>query len=73
MFIYLRKFLVEFEKGEDPRFLASGSWTGTGTAAIALSPNAEIIAIAHGSNLSLYSTVNGKLDTTIEEIFNGNY
>ncbi|XP_076647720.1 transducin beta-like protein 2 isoform X4 [Halictus rubicundus] len=62
---------VEFEKGEDPRMLLSGSWDNAPTARIALSPNTEVLAIAHGSSLSFYSTVTGALDNTIEDIFLG--
>ncbi|KAJ8679511.1 hypothetical protein QAD02_015298 [Eretmocerus hayati] len=62
---------VEFEKGEDPRLISSGHWEGSTPATVALSPNAEIIVIAHGSSISFYSTVNGELDTTIDDVFNG--
>ncbi|XP_058795675.1 transducin beta-like protein 2 isoform X5 [Phymastichus coffea] len=62
---------IEYEKGEDPRLISSGQWDGTTPATIALSPNAEIIVIGHGSSISFYSTVNGQLDTTIEDVFNG--
>ncbi|KAF7990387.1 hypothetical protein HCN44_000192 [Aphidius gifuensis] len=59
---------VEYEKGQDPRFLVSGKWENSMPTKIALSPNAEILVISHGTNLSFYSTVNNKLDTTIEDI-----
>lgn len=62
---------IEFEKGEDPHLLQTGSWENSTTANIALSPNNEVLAIAHGSSLSFYSTITGSLDTTIEDIFLG--
>ncbi|XP_050469387.1 transducin beta-like protein 2 isoform X3 [Bombus huntii] len=62
---------IEFEKGEDPHILQTGPWESTITANIALSPNTEVLAIAHGSSLSFYSTITGLLDTTIEDIFLG--
>ena len=68
---YFNDFSVEFNKGEDPRLILSGQWEGTTPAAIALSPNSEIVVIAHGSSISFYSTIDGKEDTTIEDIFNG--
>lgn len=33
-----------------------------------MSPNGEVLVITHGSSLSFYSTISGKLDTTIEDI-----
>lgn len=63
--------IVEFEKGEDPHLLQTGPWENTTTANIALSPNTEVLAIAHGSSLSFYSTITGLLDATIEDIFLG--
>ncbi|XP_043269119.1 transducin beta-like protein 2 [Venturia canescens] len=62
---------IEFEKGEDPRLLVKGTWDVTTPASIAVSPNGEVVVIAHGSSLTFYSTVTGTLDTTIEDIFNG--
>ncbi|XP_012150928.1 transducin beta-like protein 2 isoform X4 [Megachile rotundata] len=62
---------VEFKKGEDPRILQIGLWENAATANIALSPNTEVLAIAHGSSLSFYSTITGLLDNTIEDIFQG--
>lgn len=66
-------FSVEFEKGEDPHVLMTGTWSNTTPASLALSPNAEVLVIAHGSSISLYSTITGVLDSTIEDIFLGNY
>ncbi|KZC05484.1 Transducin beta-like protein 2, partial [Dufourea novaeangliae] len=62
---------IEFEKGEDPHMLLSGAWDSAPTANIAISPNTEVLVIAHGSSLSFYSTINGSLDSTIEDIFLG--
>lgn len=64
-------FTVEFEKGEDPHILLTGTWNTANTAKLALSPNTEVLAIAHGSSLSFYSTIDGSLDNTIEDIFLG--
>lgn len=38
---------------------------------MALSPNAEVLAIATYNNLSLFSTLGGTLDYTIENIYSG--
>ncbi|KAL6257563.1 hypothetical protein P5V15_011137 [Pogonomyrmex californicus] len=62
---------IEFEKGEDPHVLITGTWNTTAQASVALSPNTEVLVIAHGSSISLYSTITGTLDTTIEDIFLG--
>lgn len=66
-------FSVEYEKGEDPHLLMTGTWDNTTPASLALSPNAEVLVIAHGSSISFYSTITGALDTTIQDIFVGNY
>lgn len=66
-------FSVEFEKGEDPHLLMTGTWDNTTAASLALSPNAEVLVIAHGLSISFYSTITGILDTTIQDIFAGNY
>nr|XP_012221648.1 PREDICTED: transducin beta-like protein 2 [Linepithema humile] len=62
---------IEFDKGEDPHVLMTGTWSNTTPASLALSPNAEVLVIAHGSSISLYSTITGVLDSTIEDIFLG--
>lgn len=62
---------IEFEKGEDPHVLLTGTWDGTTPTSLALSPNAEVLVIAHGSSLSFYSMISGSLDNTIEDIFLG--
>lgn len=64
-------FPVEFEKGEDSHVLMTGTWNTTAPASLALSPNAEVLVIAHGSSISFYSIITGVLDTTIEDIFLG--
>ncbi|XP_072758878.1 transducin beta-like protein 2 isoform X3 [Anoplolepis gracilipes] len=60
---------IEFEKDEDPHLLITGIWENTTPASLALSPNAEVLVIAHGSSISFYSTITGVLDTTIQDIF----
>lgn len=62
---------IEYVKGEDPHILTTGSWNGKTPARLALSPNAEVLVIAHGSSLSFYSTFTGQLDNTIDDIFLG--
>ncbi|KAL6433233.1 hypothetical protein ACFW04_006445 [Cataglyphis niger] len=60
---------IEFEKGEDPHLLMTGTWDNMTPASLALSPNAEVLVIAHGSSISFYSTITGVLDTIIQDIF----
>lgn len=64
--------LVDFAKGECPHALTCGTWKSEAPACLVLSPNAEVLAIAHKSSVSFYSTLTGTLDTTIEDIFGGN-
>ncbi|XP_014298283.1 transducin beta-like protein 2 isoform X3 [Microplitis demolitor] len=59
---------IEFEKGEDPHFILSGTWENVTPTKMVMSPNGEVIVITHGSSLSFYSGISGKLDTTIEDI-----
>lgn len=70
-FLRACSFPVEFEKGEDPHVLMTGTWNTTAPASLVLSPNADVLVIAHGSSISFYSTITGVLDTTIEDIFLG--
>lgn len=64
-------FSVEYEKGEDPHVLMTGTWDVATPASLVLSPNADVLVIAHGSSISFYSTITGALDTTIDDIFLG--
>ncbi|XP_066585275.1 transducin beta-like protein 2 isoform X3 [Prorops nasuta] len=62
---------IEFEKGEDPHLLVTGSWKVATPAVLSLSPNGEVLVIGHGSSLSFYITLTGAFDATIENIFTG--
>uniref|UniRef100_A0A1B6D5Z2 Transducin beta-like protein 2 n=1 Tax=Clastoptera arizonana TaxID=38151 RepID=A0A1B6D5Z2_9HEMI len=64
---------IEFEKGEDPHLLKTGSYKNLSNSAhLALSPNGEVLAIATGSSLYFFSTITGDCDKTISNIYNGN-
>jgi len=64
---------VDYKKGEDPRLKITGTYEQTSSdPKIALSPNSEVLVIASASNLSFYSTLDGKLDYVIEDAFIGN-
>lgn len=60
---------IEFEKGEDPHTLITGTWDVTTPTNIAISPNGEVLVITHGTSISFYSTVTSTLDKTITDIF----
>uniref|UniRef100_A0A1B6EV11 Uncharacterized protein n=1 Tax=Cuerna arida TaxID=1464854 RepID=A0A1B6EV11_9HEMI len=60
---------IEFEKGEDPHLLMTGKYNGSGSAHLALSPNGEVVAIASGPSLSLYSALSGVCDKVIDNIY----
>jgi len=63
---------VEYKKGEDPHLKITGKYEQTsGSAKIALSPNAEVVAIATSNSIAFYSTLTGQLDATIENVFTG--
>lgn len=61
---------VEYNKGEDPKFISSGSYDLTSASAlVALSPDAEVLVIATYNTLKFYLTSTGELDCTIENVF----
>lgn len=63
---------VNYKLGEDARILKSGKYDqASSNALIALSPNAEVIVISTFNSLAFYSTFTGKLDCTIENIYDG--
>ncbi|XP_057659112.1 transducin beta-like protein 2 isoform X3 [Diorhabda carinulata] len=61
---------VSYKLGENARLLKSGEYEKSGnTALIALSPNAEVLAIATSNNVALYSTWTTELDYKIENVY----
>lgn len=65
-------FPVSYKQGQDARLVRTGKYEQSGSnALIALSPNAEVIAIATFNSLQLFSTLSGTLDHTIENIYSG--
>ncbi|XP_050508502.1 transducin beta-like protein 2 isoform X2 [Diabrotica virgifera virgifera] len=64
---------VSYKQGENARLLKSGQYEKSGNyALIALSPNAEVVAIATANDVALYSTWTTELDHKIENIYEGN-
>lgn len=62
---------VEYNKGEDPKFMIAGNYDLTSAnALIALSPDAEVVVIATYNTLSFYLISTGELDCTINDVFN---
>lgn len=61
--------VVEFEKGEDPHLLVTGKYAGSGPALITLSPNGEVVAIATGVSMALFSALTGTCDKVIDNIY----
>ncbi|XP_039291960.1 LOW QUALITY PROTEIN: transducin beta-like protein 2 [Nilaparvata lugens] len=65
---------IEFEKGEDPHLILTGSckaFKGDSKAKLAFSPNGEVVAIACKNALALYSALTGECDAVIEDIYQG--
>ncbi|CAG9856702.1 unnamed protein product [Phyllotreta striolata] len=61
---------VSYKLGQNARFLKSGNYERSGNnALIALSPDAEVLAIATGADVALYSTRNNRLDYVLENIY----
>ncbi|XP_063225822.1 transducin beta-like protein 2 isoform X4 [Bacillus rossius redtenbacheri] len=61
---------IEYQKGEDPHLLVSGKYEHRGTPAhLALSPNGEVVVVAHGNSLSFFSVLTGERDSCIDDIY----
>lgn len=61
---------VEYNKGEDPKLITTGSYDLTAASAlVALSPDAEVLVIATYNTLNFYLTSTGMLDYTINDVF----
>nr|CAH7755895.1 unnamed protein product [Callosobruchus chinensis] len=64
---------VSYKLGQDAQCLKTGMYEqASNNALIALSPNAEVLAIASGADLYFYSTLSAKLDYTIENVYSDN-
>ncbi|KAK5641744.1 hypothetical protein RI129_010291 [Pyrocoelia pectoralis] len=62
---------IDYKRGEDPHLKLTGKYKQGGVAKIALSPNAEVVAVASSGSIALYSASNGQLQHSVEKIFNG--
>ncbi len=60
---------VEFERGQDPEQLQMGSFVSADQrSVIALSPDAEVVAVGHRANVSLFSTRSGDVIGHLEGV-----
>ncbi|KAL4713999.1 hypothetical protein ACJJTC_005630 [Scirpophaga incertulas] len=63
---------IDYTRGESPHVLETGAYTQTANPPhIALSPNAEVLAVSVDSSIEFYDTYTGKLYDTIENAFLG--
>ncbi|XP_072949202.1 transducin beta-like protein 2 isoform X3 [Epargyreus clarus] len=63
---------IQYTLGESPHVLETGTYTQTAhPPRIALSPNAEVLAVSADSNIEFYDTYTGKLYDTIENVYTG--
>ncbi|CAG9561987.1 unnamed protein product [Danaus chrysippus] len=63
---------IEYSRGESPHVLMTGSYTQTANPPkIALSPNAEVLAVSNDSNVEFYDTYTGELYDTVENLYTG--
>lgn len=70
-FVY---FAVDYVRGESPHVLETGSYTQTANPPrIALSPDAEVLAVSVDSSIEFYDTYTGKLYDTVENVYLGKY
>ncbi|KAG6443751.1 transducin beta-like protein 2 isoform X2 [Manduca sexta] len=63
---------IEYARGESPHVLESGTYTQSANPPrIALSPNAEVLAVSVDSSVEFYDTYTGKLYDTVENVYSG--
>lgn len=63
---------IDYVRGESPHVLETGSYTQTANAPrIALSPDAEVLAVSVDSSIEFYDTYTGQLFDTVENIYLG--
>ena len=62
---------MRYELSEDPHLLKTGSITYDIPCLISLSPDARSLAIAGGNNMTVYSTVTGEEEESMEHIYSG--
>ncbi|KAF4524257.1 hypothetical protein B566_EDAN008805 [Ephemera danica] len=65
---------IEYQKGEDPHLLQTVPYTmaANSPGRIALSPDGQVVAVAAGTTLSLYSADTGSCDAVIKDVHTGN-
>ncbi|KOB66529.1 putative WS beta-transducin repeats protein [Operophtera brumata] len=62
-----------YTQGESPHVLETGTYTQTGNHPhIALSPNAEVLAVSIDNSVEFYDTYTGELYDTVENVHSGN-
>lgn len=63
---------IDYVRGESPHVLETGKYTQTANAPrIALSPNAEVLAVSVDSSIEFYDTYTGILYDTVENVYTG--
>lgn len=67
-------FAVDYKRGEDPRLKITNTYRSNANAngvTIALSPNSHVIVVGTMNSLAFYSTLDGKLDNVIDNVYAG--
>ncbi|XP_075978394.1 transducin beta-like protein 2 isoform X2 [Anticarsia gemmatalis] len=63
---------IDYVRGESPHVLETGTYTQSANPPhIALSPNAEVLAVSVDSSVEFYDTYTGKLYDTVENVYSG--
>uniref|UniRef100_A0A1E1WND9 Transducin beta-like protein 2 n=1 Tax=Pectinophora gossypiella TaxID=13191 RepID=A0A1E1WND9_PECGO len=63
---------IEYTRGESPHVLETGTYSQTANAPhIALSPNAEVLAVSVDNSVEFYDTYTGQLYDTVENLYSG--
>nr|XP_029717325.1 transducin beta-like protein 2 [Aedes albopictus] len=66
------KLTLEYQKGEMPRCLLTGTYEPTSAAAlVAITPSGDVVAIANGKSVYLYNAATGTLEGSIEDVCSG--
>lgn len=63
---------IDYVRGESPHVLETGTFTQTANPPkIALSPNAEVLAVSSDANVEFYDTYTGELYDTVDNLYTG--
>ncbi len=64
---------VEYQKGQEPYLLKTGSYNHTGPSIVSMSPDGRVVAIATRCNISVYNAETTELAQTFKDAHSSKY